>query len=238
MSDVGRNDPCHCGSGKKYKHCHIRIDAEAPPPAENPGAVLHRRDEEIALKLYRFARDRFGERWISDSMKAYAGGSVRAAERETQLSVPWSLYIYETRGKTAASLYLEERGARLTPEEREMVQAQQSAHISLWAVDGADPGRGISIRDLLTGEARFVEEETGSRELDPGDVVLARVVDAAGLSIFSGLHPKALEGEPVETILRQVRARCDLPEGIVDKARLADRGVADALLEEWRGASG
>ena len=21
-SDVGRNDPCHCGSGKKYKRCH------------------------------------------------------------------------------------------------------------------------------------------------------------------------------------------------------------------------
>ncbi len=19
---IGRNDPCHCGSGKKYKHCH------------------------------------------------------------------------------------------------------------------------------------------------------------------------------------------------------------------------
>jgi preprotein translocase subunit SecA len=22
----GRNDPCHCGSGKKYKHCHMRAD--------------------------------------------------------------------------------------------------------------------------------------------------------------------------------------------------------------------
>lgn len=21
-SKIGRNDPCHCGSGKKYKHCH------------------------------------------------------------------------------------------------------------------------------------------------------------------------------------------------------------------------
>jgi preprotein translocase subunit SecA len=21
---IGRNDPCHCGSGKKYKHCHGR----------------------------------------------------------------------------------------------------------------------------------------------------------------------------------------------------------------------
>jgi len=22
----GRNDPCWCGSGKKYKHCHLAID--------------------------------------------------------------------------------------------------------------------------------------------------------------------------------------------------------------------
>lgn len=22
QADVGRNDPCPCGSGKKYKHCH------------------------------------------------------------------------------------------------------------------------------------------------------------------------------------------------------------------------
>jgi len=23
---LGRNDPCWCGSGKKYKHCHGRLD--------------------------------------------------------------------------------------------------------------------------------------------------------------------------------------------------------------------
>ena len=23
---IGRNDPCHCGSGKKYKKCHIEKD--------------------------------------------------------------------------------------------------------------------------------------------------------------------------------------------------------------------
>jgi preprotein translocase subunit SecA len=38
--DLGRNDPCWCGSGKKYKHCHMRADIEggggpqgAPSPA-------------------------------------------------------------------------------------------------------------------------------------------------------------------------------------------------------------
>lgn len=42
----GRNEPCPCGSGKKYKHCCLEKDAEAervarekeanaaPPPAE------------------------------------------------------------------------------------------------------------------------------------------------------------------------------------------------------------
>jgi preprotein translocase subunit SecA len=28
---VGRNDPCPCGSGKKYKHCHLRSDQSSAP---------------------------------------------------------------------------------------------------------------------------------------------------------------------------------------------------------------
>jgi len=32
-SSIGRNDPCPCGSGKKYKHCHGRPGAPALPTA-------------------------------------------------------------------------------------------------------------------------------------------------------------------------------------------------------------
>ena len=35
MPKVGRNDPCPCGSGKKYKHCHMREDMAA---AKSTGA--------------------------------------------------------------------------------------------------------------------------------------------------------------------------------------------------------
>ncbi len=38
---VGRNDPCWCGSGKKYKHCHMRTDqvgGGTPPGAGSPQA--------------------------------------------------------------------------------------------------------------------------------------------------------------------------------------------------------
>lgn len=48
---LGRNDPCHCGSGRKYKACCLDKDraaerealakaaAEAPPPASEPPHV-------------------------------------------------------------------------------------------------------------------------------------------------------------------------------------------------------
>src|SRR5438445_2550110 len=29
MAIPGRNDPCHCGSGKKYKKCHLQQDVES-----------------------------------------------------------------------------------------------------------------------------------------------------------------------------------------------------------------
>ena len=29
MSKIGRNDPCHCGSGQKYKKCHLAKDDAA-----------------------------------------------------------------------------------------------------------------------------------------------------------------------------------------------------------------
>jgi hypothetical protein len=47
----GRNEPCHCGSGKKYKHCCLASDEEAdraaraqvsaaaPPPPDTEEAA-------------------------------------------------------------------------------------------------------------------------------------------------------------------------------------------------------
>ncbi len=45
MAQIGRNDPCHCGSGRKYKQCHLREDlARATGAAEEQRA----RDAQLA----------------------------------------------------------------------------------------------------------------------------------------------------------------------------------------------
>jgi tetratricopeptide (TPR) repeat protein len=43
LAGTGRNDPCFCGSGKKYKKCHLADDegaALAPPQAPDPEEML------------------------------------------------------------------------------------------------------------------------------------------------------------------------------------------------------
>ncbi len=47
MSTLGRNDPCHCGSGKKYKNCHLTLDREAA--GERAEAERARRERLEAL---------------------------------------------------------------------------------------------------------------------------------------------------------------------------------------------
>jgi hypothetical protein len=42
---LGRNDPCHCGSGKKYKKCCLRSDQPGPPPKMTAEDLMRIRDK-------------------------------------------------------------------------------------------------------------------------------------------------------------------------------------------------
>jgi tetratricopeptide (TPR) repeat protein len=51
---TGRNDPCPCGSGKRYKHCHG--SGESPDALARQGVEAHRRNDVAAAEgLYRQA---------------------------------------------------------------------------------------------------------------------------------------------------------------------------------------
>lgn len=53
MADVGRNEPCPCGSGKKFKRCCLRKEAEEGARAREL------EDREVALALLNDFVDRF-----------------------------------------------------------------------------------------------------------------------------------------------------------------------------------
>lgn len=47
---IGRNEPCHCGSGKKYKKCHLEkdeaVDRKAREKAALNAAKVAKKNEE------------------------------------------------------------------------------------------------------------------------------------------------------------------------------------------------
>ena len=47
---LGRNDPCHCGSGKKYKACHLEQDEAAAREARDKEAAARPAPEAPADK--------------------------------------------------------------------------------------------------------------------------------------------------------------------------------------------
>lgn len=63
---LGRNDPCHCGSGKKYKQCHLAADeakareARAQAVEQQPAAPA---DEESAPAPSRLAKHQTRQPW-------------------------------------------------------------------------------------------------------------------------------------------------------------------------------
>ena len=85
---AGRNDPCPCGSGKRYKHCHGALGpaASAAPPAADADArvrdamAVHQRgDLEAAERGYRAALARCAGASDGDALPRRVAVSARKA---------------------------------------------------------------------------------------------------------------------------------------------------------------
>ncbi|MDE0390638.1 MAG: hypothetical protein OXI57_01045 [Rhodospirillales bacterium] len=83
--------------------------------------------------------------------------------------------------------YLKRRGWRETVSARRYLEALRDSHVSLYEIVDIDPGRSVTVRDLiLGGEAVTVNEKLGSKSLARWDRVAARIVTVNGKEVFTG----------------------------------------------------
>ncbi len=222
-SKVGRNDPCPCGSGKKYKKCHLDEDAGA----RRAGASVdswHEIDQRLVWAMQRYAAERFGEQWHR------AADPFEDPEGAIQLFAPWSVFHFLVGERPVVAWFIEERGAQLTPEERAWLEAQRRAWISIWEVHDLEPGRSLHLRDLLTGEERHVIEVRGSKNIARRDCILGRIVEWQGASLLCGAHPRPLPPRAAANVERQMRGRIRL-KGKVPPERL--RHAEAYAIDKW-----
>ena len=188
MSKPGRNEPCYCGSGLKYKKCHMKEDQEA----EKEKSLVQRAASFIRRDLLKFARDeRFAEAFAT-ALPLYWDELYDAANAE-QMSQPealrffdWFVFDYtQADGQRLIELYAQEK--------LEDLSTHQQKVATDWAGVGAGSlyeltayeGQALQLRDYFTEETFEVYEAGGRGNVEVGELILTRLVPVADHLEFS-----------------------------------------------------
>lgn len=226
---VSRNDPCPCGSGKKYKKCHLDEDdrvrrAELAEPDRLPPAYSF-----LLRDIGLFAASRYGESWGDQISKMMPDG----LDTDAQLAVPWMAFGACVDGTPIAARFLETRGSALSRVQRSLIEAELAAWLSIWRIVETDQSATLVLEDLLTGERRRVADRTASVSLRPGQCCLGRIMDYDGASFFSGAHGIALSSGAAEAVAARIRKKVRR-KGTVATDTLRDARLAPFMLRAWR----
>lgn len=200
---MDRNQPCPCGSGKKFKKCH---GAAVPPEAaalapEARGEWLRgdrvlQRQKRIGQELLDWADKKLSVEWIDAALDAW--GVARDEDIDegvADLFTAWSLFNYlpAPLGMPVAAAWLDDAAAKRADDDtRALVRASLRAPLGLWAVETVEPGVGATITDRLSETTVFVHEPDLTRDLGVSEILLAYTIEADGVRVFSGLHADTL----------------------------------------------
>ena len=226
--EPGRNEPCPCGSGRKYKKCCMNREIAGSSAAERIQSV-HELDYALIRDISRFAEANFGSVW-----KDFEKDFHDAAE-EPGLAPHWSTYHFRVRGSTALARYLDHSRKESPPLIIEFLEAQAAAWLSVWEVTAVEPGKSLTLRDLLSDEQRIVWEKAGSETLVVRDALLARVVDFKGDTLLCGSHSRPLPPLDAAKVVRRVRGR-RWRKKAVPVERLRDEDIGRYLIRQWEDA--
>jgi hypothetical protein len=224
-SNVGRNDPCPCGSGKKYKNCHLNLNNGPYSALERVESGMnaaldwlwthHRHAVEEAVGRQFLGRLDDEEAALLEELDDEADDAFR-----DQLG-DWVLAEakLEVDGKvtTAAELILAPGGPSLKPEERAWMAALSGRPLSVYEVLSAPDASSFVLREPLAPKVDGSAPETlvqteaeivGAIEI--GDLLAARLVPfEEGWHLAAALFP--LEPEDLDE-LRPIVA--DGPEAL------------------------
>lgn len=159
---VGRNDPCPCGSGKKYKKCCLDKEYEKEQPEKNNMNLVI----DFVLKKFKKEFDSLLGKYFPN----------RIIDNETNLHMLIDAFVFDYKlpdNKKPFNVFLEK--APLTTEERVYYEQLSENVVSGFEVLKVDIGKGIEVFDILNKEKNYLHERTGTYSVHLGSLILCRI---------------------------------------------------------------
>ena len=185
---IGRNEPCPCGSGRKFKKCCAQMQEPPPLPPKSHaeqlfGAYLHTM-ELVWGFLHASKRDR-DARWVRKRYEQFEERFSPGGPGGVPDSMHVSYTLFDLRvprsGKTLGELFLEREGHRLPDAERRLVRDLCGSYCGFYELIETLPTVGKKrLRELVSGTEWLVSEidDPGAEEGEPGEIWLCRFAGA------------------------------------------------------------
>jgi hypothetical protein len=177
MATVGRNDLCPCGSGKKYKKCHMEQDEARGRELRNLAGI----DEWLRFHLRRLHEHLAPRVEATPAVIAAAEAFFSGAERpahplDDALFRDHALFdvVIGPEAETLATSAVLDDGLPSVADTRVMATALASSYLSFVEVTEVKRGKGFGIRDVLTDTEAFIWDETLAASVEPMEYLLAR----------------------------------------------------------------
>lgn len=156
-----RNQPCPCGSGRKYKAC---CEAEAADATEHP---LERRAPALYAALATYAQ-RSAQRALYARLRAQVPGSPAT------FMFCLDLAVFDG---GAAAAFLAARGHLLREDERALLERWLTTPLDLYEVVWTKPGSRLRLRSLVGGPQSIeLDDRAFSASVGRLDLVFARLL--------------------------------------------------------------
>jgi hypothetical protein len=197
MAKIGRNEPCPCGSGKKYKRCCQN------QPVAKPDDLLWRRlraaDDQLTHKLLQHARRLHGYEGLESAWADFLDEDWEPFDPDcahAQAFFPWYLFNWRPEveggagncsdGPTIAESYLGRYAKRLSDHERQLAEQIPTQPFIFHELLTCVPGQGYRLRDVLLKHEVEVTEHSGSQVCQPGDILYGRVIQVDQVGLLMG----------------------------------------------------
>jgi hypothetical protein len=207
MSSVGRNEACPCGSGKKFKRCCGSPGAEASRCDEPaPGwARVHALWATAVQVLADHFDEWLGPDAVDSALQEFPTHDDEVGESFRMIFDSWRFYdwIGENEDATVASHWLAASELTKTRDRAviELIRAANAEPISAFQVKSLRPGRGLFIRDLLSGGERFVADRSLSQGVPPHAVLVGRLMTLESITIFDAVAPHPLPPDYADVLV-------------------------------------
>lgn len=211
--EPGRNDPCPCGSGRKYKHCCLR----ANDASDFLWRQVRAAEGRLVPELLQLALKEFGAPFISAALDEFflwegVPEGYDQTEEFSSFFVPWFVYefvddpndperVANAPDASLATFYLRSHGDRLSATERAFLTSASMSPLNFYAVASVVAGREIALHNVLTGRDVVVWERSASQTVQSGALLFTRVVTVGDISVMSGCAPLIIPPRWHHTIL-------------------------------------